>query len=72
MPGNILPFDGKRVISSTEALNLEAPPKTMIVVGGGFIGVELGSHYSRLGTKVTIVEFLNRILGPFDTEIALA
>lgn len=72
LPGNVLPFDGKRVISSNEALCLKEAPKSLIIVGGGFIGVELGSHYNRLGTKVTVVEFLDRILGPFDAEIALA
>ena len=72
LPGNILPIDGKRVIVSTQALSLKKAPKSMIVVGGGFIGVELGSHYSRLGTDVTVVEFLDRILGPFDGEVARA
>lgn len=61
-----LPFDEKVILSSTGALSLAAPPKKMIVVGGGVIGVELASVYRRLGTEVTIVEMLDRICTPMD------
>jgi dihydrolipoamide dehydrogenase len=68
LPGNIIPVDGNRVINSTHALSLKKLPKSMIVVGGGFIGLELGSHYSRLGVDVTVVEFLDRVLPMVDSE----
>lgn len=64
-----LPFiktDKKRVITSTEALNLTEIPKHLIVIGGGVIGLELGSVYARLGSKVTVVEFLDSIIGTMD------
>ena len=64
-------FDGKNVLSSTEALALSEIPKKMIVVGGGYIGVEMGSVWSRLGTDVLVIEFLDRILPPSDTEMAM-
>jgi len=67
-----LPFieiDKKRVITSTEALELEAIPKTMIVIGGGVIGMEMGSVYARLGTKVTVVEYLDRIIPGMDKAL---
>ncbi len=67
-----LPFDGKSILSSTEALSLPEVPKKMIVVGGGYIGVELGSVWSRLGSQVLVLEFMERILPPSDTEMALA
>ena len=67
-----LPFDGKHIISSTEALELKDLPKKMIIVGGGYIGVEMGSVWSRLGTDVTILEFFDRILYQSDKEMALA
>lgn len=57
LPGNSIPIDEKRVISSTGALALKEIPKSLIVIGGGVIGLEMGSVYSRLGTKVTVVEF---------------
>ena len=57
-----LKFDGKHVVSSTEALTFDAVPKHLIVVGGGYIGLELGSVWKRLGAKVTVLEFLPRIL----------
>jgi dihydrolipoamide dehydrogenase len=66
----MLPFDGERVLSSTEALTLKDLPESMIVVGGGAIGLELGSVWSRLGTKVTIVEFLPEIAAGFDPDIS--
>src|SRR5262249_24891844 len=52
-----LPFDGKTVVSSTEALELQAVPKHLVVIGGGVIGLEMGSVWLRLGAKVTVVEF---------------
>lgn len=67
-----LPFDGKTIISSTEALAITELPKKMIVVGGGYIGVEMGSVWARLGTEVLVLEFMPRILPPSDTEMALA
>lgn len=67
-----LPFitiDKKRVITSTEALELKEIPKHMIVIGGGVIGVELGSVYARLGSKVTVVEYLDRIIPTMDSAM---
>jgi dihydrolipoamide dehydrogenase len=60
------PFDKKRIISSTEALVLAEVPKHLIVIGGGVIGMELGSVYSRLGAKVTVVEFLDNLIPTMD------
>jgi dihydrolipoamide dehydrogenase len=65
-----LPFDGKHVVSSTEALSFDAVPGRLVVVGGGYIGLELGSVWARLGAKVTVLEFLPRILPTADAEIA--
>ena len=58
--------DKKRIITSTEALNLTEVPQKMLVIGGGVIGLELGSVYSRLGTKVEVVEFANKIIPTMD------
>lgn len=65
-----LPFDGKHIISSTEALTLPAVPKRMLVVGGGAIGLEMGSVWSRLGAEVTVVEFMDQIVPGADKKIA--
>ncbi|KAI0157034.1 dihydrolipoyl dehydrogenase mitochondrial precursor [Hypoxylon sp. FL1284] len=66
-----LEVDEKRVVSSTGALALEKIPEKMIVIGGGIIGLEMGSVWSRLGAQVTVVEFLNQIGGPgMDSQIA--
>ena len=68
-----LPFikiDKKRIITSTEALALTEVPKQLIIIGGGVIGVELGSVYQRLGSKVTVVEFLDKIVPGMDEEIS--
>jgi dihydrolipoamide dehydrogenase len=65
-----LPFDGTSIVNSTEALSFERVPQHLIVVGGGYIGLELGSVWSRLGAKVTVLEFLPRILPLSDGEIA--
>lgn len=60
------PFDKKRIISSTEALELKEIPKHLIVIGGGVIGMELGSVYARLGSKVSVVEFLDSLIPTMD------
>lgn len=60
------PFDKKRIISSTEALSLKEIPKHLIVVGGGVIGMELGSVYARIGSQVTVVEFLDSLIPTMD------
>jgi dihydrolipoamide dehydrogenase len=65
-----LKFDGKAVISSTEALNFSQVPNHLIVVGGGYIGLELGSVWKRLGAKVSVIEFLPRILAISDGEVS--
>ncbi len=62
-------FDGKRLLSSTEALALPAVPGRMVVLGAGAIGLELGSVWSRLGTKVVVVEAMERILPGMDREM---
>lgn len=63
-------IDEKKIVSSTGALTLEKVPATMVVIGAGVIGLELGSVWSRLGAKVTVVEYLDRILPGMDLEIA--
>lgn len=63
-------IDEKQIVSSTGALELKSVPKTMTVIGGGVIGLEMGAVWSRLGAKVTIVEFLDRILPEMDTDCA--
>jgi dihydrolipoamide dehydrogenase len=68
-----LPFieiDKKRIITSTEALVLNEVPKHLIIIGGGVIGVELGSVYQRLGAKVTVIEFLDKIVATMDEDIS--
>ena len=61
-------YDKKRVITSTEALNITDVPKRMVVIGGGVIGLELGSVYARLGTQVEVVEFADRIIAGMDKD----
>ncbi|MCB0581234.1 MAG: dihydrolipoyl dehydrogenase [Phaeodactylibacter sp.] len=61
-------YDKKRVITSTEALNIDKVPKSMVVVGGGVIGLELGSVFARLGAEVEVVEFLDRIIPGMDGD----
>ena len=63
-------FDGERIISSTEALKLSEVPKHLIVVGGGVIGLELGQVYSRLGAKVTVLEYQDRIIPNMDSSLS--
>lgn len=65
-----LKFDGKDIVSSTEALSFDSVPKHLIVVGGGAIGLEMGSVWLRLGAKVTVVEFADKICGPMDKQIS--
>lgn len=67
-----LEFDGETVLSSDHAIALGQAPESMIVIGGGAIGLELGSVWARLGTKVTVVEFLTRIAAIFDEDITQA
>jgi dihydrolipoamide dehydrogenase len=67
-----LPFDGQYILSSTEALALTELPKRLVIVGGGYIGVEMGSVFSRLGSDVLTLEFLDRILPASDKEMAMA
>ena len=68
LPG--VAIDEKMIVSSTGALALEKVPEHLIVVGGGVIGLELGSVWRRLGAKVTVVEYLDRIGGALDGEVA--
>jgi dihydrolipoyl dehydrogenase len=63
-------IDGDRIGTSTEALSYEKVPKHLVVIGGGYIGMEMGSVWNRLGSKVTVVEFLDRILPGTDSELA--
>jgi dihydrolipoamide dehydrogenase len=63
-------IDEKRIVSSTGALSLDKVPSSLLIVGAGVIGLELGSVWHRLGAKVTVVEFLDRILPGMDAEIA--
>lgn len=68
LPGIVI--DEKKIVSSTGALTLDKVPGTMVVIGGGVIGLELGSVWSRLGAKVTVVEYLDRIFPGMDAEVA--
>ena len=64
-----LPIDKKRIITSTEALALSELPKSMVIIGGGVIGLELGSVYQRLGTQVSVVEFMDKIIPTMDDDL---
>ena len=68
LPG--IDFDEEKILSSTGALSISSVPKKMIVVGGGYIGLEMGSVWSRLGTEVQVVEFLGHITPGMDKEIS--
>ena len=68
LPG--IEFDEKIIVSSTGALKFEQVPKKMVVVGGGYIGLEMGSVWSRLGTEVHVIEFLDHITPGMDKEIS--
>ena len=69
LPG--IDISGEKIISSTEALSLTNVPEKLIVVGGGYIGLELGSVWSRLGSEVTVIEYFDRIVPGADKEIAI-
>jgi dihydrolipoamide dehydrogenase len=68
LPG--IDFDEKKILSSTGALNILKLPKKMVVVGGGYIGLEMGSVWSRLGTEVHVIEYLDHITPGLDKEIS--
>jgi dihydrolipoamide dehydrogenase len=68
LPG--VEIDEQTVVTSTGALTLAKPPKTMVVIGAGVIGLEMGSVYARLGTQVTVVEYLDAITPGMDAEVA--
>ena len=68
LPG--IGIDKKRIITSTEALELQEIPKHIVIIGGGVIGLELGSVYGRLGTKITVVEFMDRIIPGMDGALS--
>src|SRR5262249_25965816 len=68
LPG--VEIDETRIVSSTGALELSEVPKRFVVIGGGYIGLEMGSVWRRLGAEVTVVEFLDRITPGMDAEIA--
>ena len=70
IPGLDIEIDEKIIVSSTGALELKSVPKKMVVVGGGVIGLELGSVWARLGADVTVVEFLDTILGAMDNDVS--
>jgi dihydrolipoamide dehydrogenase len=68
LPG--IEIDEKRIVSSTGALSLAEVPKRLVVIGGGYIGLEMGSVWGRLGSQVTVVEFLDRVTPGMDAEVA--
>ncbi|WP_106916230.1 dihydrolipoyl dehydrogenase [Chryseobacterium aurantiacum] len=67
IPGVVI--DKKRIITSTEALSLKEKPETMIIIGGGVIGVEMASIFSRIGTQVTILEYADHLIAGMDHEL---
>ncbi|MCX7768773.1 MAG: dihydrolipoyl dehydrogenase [Flavobacteriales bacterium] len=67
LPG--ITVDKKRIITSTEALSLPEVPRELVVIGGGVIGMELGTVFARLGARVKVVEYLDRIIGTFDRAL---
>ena len=68
LPG--IDFDERKILSSTGALNISKLPKKMVVVGGGYIGLEMGSVWSRLGTEVQVIEYLDHITPGLDKEVS--
>lgn len=70
LPG--IEIDEKTIVSSTGALSLNTVPEKMIVVGGGYIGLEMGSVWQRLGAKVTVIEYMDRIVPQMDSELSFA
>jgi len=67
IPGIVI--DKKRIITSTEALSLEEQPKSVVIVGGGVIGVEMASIFNRIGTKVTILEYADNLIATMDSDL---
>jgi len=72
LPAGLLDIDEEYVVTSTGALDLKTIPKKMIVVGGGVIGLEMGSVYARLGTEVTVIQHTDRICPYLDLEVSKA
>ncbi len=70
LPG--VDVDEKRIVSSTGALELDQVPERLVVIGGGYIGLELGSVWKRLGSEVTVVEYLDRLVPGMDSEVGKA
>ena len=70
LPG--IEIDEKNIVSSTGALDFASVPKHLIVIGGGYIGLELGSVWRRLGAEVTVVEYFNKIVPALDSEVGAA
>ena len=68
LPG--IDIDEKNILSSTGALSLNKVPKSLAIIGGGYIGLEMGSVWSRLGTEVTVIEYLDHITPGMDREIS--
>ena len=68
LPG--IDFDERKILSSTGALNISKLPKKMVIVGGGYIGLEMGSVWSRLGTEVQVIEYLDHITPGLDKEVS--
>lgn len=66
-----LPFDEKIVLSSTGALSMQIIPDRMLIIGGGVIGLELGSVFRRLGSQISVIEYMDRILPEFDRDISI-
>ena len=64
------PFDGEKVIGSAEALSLQEVPERLVIIGGGYIGLEMGSVYAKLGSEVSIIEFLPDLLPDLDSDVA--
>ena len=64
-----LKYDEKKIVSSTGALTLDSIPKELLVIGGGVIGLEMGSVWARLGSKVTVIEFADKICGMMDSDL---
>jgi dihydrolipoamide dehydrogenase len=70
LPG--VAIDEKRIVTSTGGLEIDAVPRHLVVIGGGYIGLELGSVWRRLGAEVTVIEFLDRLVPTMDAEVATA
>ncbi|MCU0590822.1 MAG: dihydrolipoyl dehydrogenase [Desulfobacterales bacterium] len=68
LPG--IPFDGKMIVSSTEALQFDSVPQNLGIIGGGYIGIELGSVWQRLGARVTVIEMLPDIVAAMDGQVS--